>query len=247
MNGIRFNFTAALNQSIEIYKKNFLLLVGASLVASILTSVTVGILTGPIMAGLITLILKLMDKDSSAAFEDIFSRFDTFATTFLLCFVWGIALYIGMILLMVIPIIGQLVAILIGIGFSVFITFAIMLAAEKGMNFSQASRAAFDMLKKDFWPLIGFTALASVLSGVGAIACGIGVIFTMPIFYIMLASAYRNCSAQTPADEILLEPVAPPAEPTVTEPAQENPAEPEPPAEDPEPESSEEPDKQKPE
>ena len=244
MSNSTFDFSTCFNRAWETYKKHLLLLVGASLVSFILVSVTAGILTGPIMAGLITLILKLMDEDSSASFEDIFSRFDTFATTFLLCLAWGAALYIAIIILMVVPIIGPLAAMLLGIAFSVFTTFAVMLAAEKGMDFGQASRTAFEMLKKDLWPLIGFAALASILSGVGAIACGIGVFFTMPMLYIMLAVAYRACSADTPTEAVLVEepvvpepppaPAEPVAEPVTEEPVAEPTTEEPPPPVDPE-------------
>lgn len=236
MSNSTFDFNTCFNQAWKTYKKHLLLLVGASLVSSLLISVSFGILTGPIMAGLITLILKLMDEDSSAGFEDIFSQFSTFATTFLLCLAWGAALYMAMMVLMIMPLIGQLAAVLISIGFSVFITFAVMLAAEKGMDFGQASRAALEMLKKDLWPLIGFAALASILSGVGAIACGIGVIFTMPMFYIMLAVAYRACSADTPAEAVLVEEPTVPEPPSVpAEPVAETPAEEPPPSEEPRP------------
>ncbi len=227
MSSTAFDFTACLNQAWETYKKHLLLLVGATLVAIILTSVSIGILTGPLTAGLMTLIFKLMDEDSGAKFEDIFSQFGTFTTTFLLCLVWAAAGIIGASILMLVPLIGQLASILLALGLSVFLTFAVLQAAFKGMDFISASKSAFEMLKANFWPLIGYTAIAQILGNMGAIACGIGVVFTMPMFFLMLATAYRSCSASAPTEEIILEPVAPSPPKPVAEP----PVEPEAPAE----------------
>ena len=211
-----FDFKTCFNQAWETYKKNLLLLVGASLVASLLMSVTLGILAGPLMAGLMILILKLMDGDSSAAFEDIFSQFNTFATTFLLCLGWGVAFYVGMMILMIIPVIGQLAAVLLSVIMTVFLTFAILLAAQKKLGFGSASRAALEMIKKDFWPLTGYTLVATILSGIGAIACGIGAIFTMPLLYLMLAAAYRSLSSE--AIDVVAEEIPPTPEPAPEEP-----------------------------
>jgi hypothetical protein len=229
MSSTAFNFTDCLNQAWEIYKKHLLLLVGATLVAIILTSVSFGILTGPLTAGLVTLIFKLMDEDSGAKFEDIFSQFGTFTTTFLLCLAWSAALYIAVLILMIIPLVGHLAVLLLSIGFSVFLTFAVLQAALKGMDFITASKSALGLLKANLWPLIGYTALAQIFGGIGSLACGIGAVFTMPMFFLMLATAYRSCAASAPAEEILLDPVPPP--PPAPGPAPEQPAEPEAPAE----------------
>ncbi len=231
MSNSTFDFTACFNLAWETYKKNLLLLVGASLVASLLISFSFGILTGPILAGLMILMLKLIANDPDAKFEDIFSQFSTFKTTFLLCLAWGAAAYIAMIILMIIPLFGQVASIVVALGLCVFLTFAVLLAAEKGMDFGPASRTAFEMLKKDLWPLLGYAAVASILSSLGAIACGIGAIFTMPLLYLMLATAYRSCATGTPIDDMIpLDPVKPAA----AEPVEEAPAEPETPVAEPE-------------
>jgi len=235
MNG-SFDFSTGFNKAWDAYKNNLLLVVGASLVASILISITCGILTGPILAGLLTLMLKLIDKKPGATFEDIFSRFDIFLTTFLLCLVWGVAVYMVSMILIVVPVLGWMASVLLSVAFSVFLFFAILQVAEKNMGFGDASRSAFEMLKQNFWPLIGFSIVASLVSGIGAIACGIGAIFTMPMLYLMLAAAYRGCSVDPVIDvtaetvEVIEEPSAELApaeeEPMPEESAEEPPAPP---------------------
>ena len=237
MSNSTFDFTACFNQAWETYKKHLLLLTGATLVAMILTSVSLGILTGPITAGLITLIFKLMDNDPDAKFEDIFSQFGTFITTFLLCLAWSAAGVIAFLILTLVPLVGQLASMVLGLGLCIFLTFAVLQAALKGMDFIQASQSAFEMIKKDFWILICYVAVAEILGNIGIIACGIGVVFTMPMFFLMLATAYRSCSAEAidvAEQGIPLEPVPAPAEPVTEAPAAEPTPEEPPPPEEPE-------------
>lgn len=211
-----FNFSACFNEAWETYKKNLLLLVGASLVASLLASLSFGIIAGPLIAGLMILILKLTAGSSDAKFEDIFSQFDTFKTTFLLVLAWGVAAYIAMVVLMIVPVIGHIAAMVLSVGVNAFLLFAILLAAEKKLSFKEASTAAFAMLKKDLWPLMGYTAVAGIISGLGILACGIGLFFTMPLYYIMMAIAYRHCSSdmsiKETSDEYVGLPSATPAD-----------------------------------
>ena len=204
MNTGTFDIGRLFGKAFDVYKNNLLLLIGASLVASLLIVVSVGILSGPIYAGLMVLVLKLVDGKEDAQFNNIFESFDSFATTFVLCFVWGLAVYAAYIVLSFIPIVGTLAGIVLGAAFSVFIFFALMEVSEKKMGFQEASKSAFEMLKKDLWMLIAFGFIASLASSVGALACGIGAIITMPLFYVLIATAYRSCSVGG-SDEVELD------------------------------------------
>ena len=37
------------------------------------------------------------------------------------------------------------------------------------------------MVKRNFWPFLGFSIVSNLIGGIGAVACGIGVVFTLPI------------------------------------------------------------------
>ena len=193
MAGKTFDFGECFGKAWEIYKQNLMLLVGASAVVYLISSFSLGIVAGPLSAGLLGLTLKLIDGRSDGEFGDIFGRFDVFLPTFLLGLAWGAAFYVVYLVLSFIPLIGQLAGILLSFGYTIFLMFAIMQVAEKGMGFGDASKSAFEMLKADFWPLIGYSAVASIISGVGIFACGIGVFFTLPIAIVMLVVAYRSC------------------------------------------------------
>lgn len=204
MSTATFDIGVCFKQAFEVYKKNLGLLIGASLVASLLISFTAGILTGPIVAGLMVLVLKLVDGKDDASFSNLFESFDSFLTTFLLCLAWGAAFYAIMMVLNFIPLIGFVAVLVLSGAFSVFISFAIIQVVEKKQGFQAASKSAFELLKKDLWMLIAFGLLASIASGIGAIACGIGAIVTLPIYYVLMAVAYRQCTA-TGSEEIVLD------------------------------------------
>ncbi len=189
-----FDIGICFKKAFEVYKKNLGLLIGASLVGSLLISLTAGILAGPILAGLMVLVLKLVDEKDDAEFSDLFGRFDLFATTFLLCLAWGAAFYAASLILSPIPFLGTLAVIVLSGAFSVFLLFAIMQVVEQQQGFQAACKSAFELLKKDLWMLIAYGILASLAAGVGALACGIGIILTMPILYVLMAVAYRHCA-----------------------------------------------------
>ena len=74
---------------------------------------------------------------------------------------------------------------------------------------------------KRFWSIVLVTFVASLLGGLGAIACGIGLFATLPFAFCMIAAAYEE--AYGAAAPVAVEPPA--AEPPAAEPpAAETPA-----------------------
>ncbi len=204
MNTGTLDMGVCFKKAFDVYKKNLGLLIGASFVASLLMSLTAGILTGPILAGLMVLVLKLVDGKDNAAFSNIFESFDSFATTFLLCLAWGAAFYVAAMVLNLVPVIGFVAVLVLSGAFSVFLSFAIVRVVEKKEGFQAASKSAFELLKTNLWMLVAYGVLASIASSVGALACGVGVIVTMPIYFVLMAVAYRQCTSET-AEEIVLD------------------------------------------
>ncbi len=71
---------------------------------------------------------------------------------------------------------------------------------EKGFNLYKenfgilvpASVESFNMVKRNFWPFLGFSIVSNLIGSIGAVACGIGVVFTLPIQICILTVAYRE-------------------------------------------------------
>jgi uncharacterized membrane protein len=190
--GMVMELGKALQKSIDLYLKNFGLLFISGLVAAILSVVTIGILAGPLIGGFIIMILKL-ERGEKAEFNEIFAHFDKFIPTLIIAI-------IGMIISIVIGIIPFL-GIILGFIAGPFINFvsalAIAFVVEKNIEPIDAIKRGYDCFMTN--PGINwiYSLIIGILSGIGAIACGIGVIFTLPLSTVGMTIAYLEISAKT--------------------------------------------------
>jgi len=84
------------------------------------------------------------------------------------------------------------VVIVVSIVLETALMFGLFLIVDKKMEFWPASMLSMNVVKPHFFPFLGLLVVAMLIGHVGAIACGIGVIVTMPIAVCILAVAYRN-------------------------------------------------------
>ena len=111
----------------------------------------------------------------------------------------------------------------LALAFGAFLMFGPYLIVDKGMGFWQASGASMQAVKQDFWPLLGYYVVASLIGSVGSVVCLVGFIVTWPITWCMLAIAYRELfpagAEAAPGPEPVSAPPAPaPATPPPSEP-----------------------------
>jgi len=186
----------------DLYKQNFGILVLASLVALLLSAVSFGILAGPMMAGLALITLGIVDKKEQKRVGELFDGFNYFLQSFLFVLVWGAIMLVAGLVLNMIAGIASLVL-------GTFLMFAIYLIVDRGLPFWPASVESMKTVKADFWPLLGYYVVATILGSVGSVVCGIGVFLTFPIGCLMYTIAYRE---YFPAGTAEVPPaVAPPA------------------------------------
>lgn len=182
-----------IEKGFNLYKENFSILVLASLIAVLLSVATIGILAGPMLAGLILITLKLLDKiEPKPEVGELFKGFDYFLQSFLFVVVWGVAVFIAMFIVGLVPLIGALASIFLSLAAGALLMFGLFLIVDKGMDFWPASLESFNMVKANFWPFLGLSIVAGIIGSIGAIACGIGVVITLPIQYCILTVAYRD-------------------------------------------------------
>lgn len=180
-----------IQQGWELYRANIGVWIVASLLAIVISVATIGILSGPMMAGLIWMALAMLDrKDSKPEIGDVFKGFDCFLQSFLFCLVWGVIM-LAISVISLIPCLGSLVVILISIVLETVLMFGLFLIVDRKMEFWPASMLSLKVVKSNFFPFLGLLVVAMLIGHVGAIACGIGVIVTMPISVCILAVAYR--------------------------------------------------------
>ena len=181
-----------IQQGWELYKANIGAWIVASLLAIVISVATLGILSGPMMAGLAWMALVLVDrKEPKLQMGDVFKGFDYFLQSFLFYLVWGVIM-LAISVISLIPCIGALVVIVVSIALETALMFGMFLIVDKKMEFWPASMLSLNVVKPNFFPFLGLLVVAMLIGQVGMIACGIGVIVTMPIAVCILAVAYRN-------------------------------------------------------
>jgi hypothetical protein len=177
----------------NLYKENFRTLVLASIFVVVLSSVTVGILAGPMLAGLVLLTLELMaGNEPKPEAGRVFKGFDYFIPAFLFLVVWGPVIFIVSLIIGFIPVIGKLASLFTVYAAQAFLMFGLFLIVDRQMEFWPASLESINTVKTNFWPFFGLAAVAGILGSIGLVAFGIGVVFTIPIQGCILAAAYRE-------------------------------------------------------
>ena len=193
MDKVQVKFGEWMENGFNLYKNNFVTLVLASLVAGVLSVVTMFILAGPMFAGFLLITIALFDKqEPKPEVGDLFKGFDFFLNSFLFVFVWGIALIIVSFLLGLVPCVGQLAALFVVYAAQAFLMFGLFLIVDKNMEFWPASMESVNKVKTNFWPFLALSIVSSIIGSIGAIACGIGVVVTFPIQACILTVAYRD-------------------------------------------------------
>ena len=193
MDKVDVKFGEWIEKGFNLYKENFGILVLASLIAVIVSAITVGILAGPMAAGVILIIFQLVDrKEPKPEVGTLFRGFDFFLHSFLFFVIWGIAVFIASLILGLVPCIGQLASLFVVFVAHALLMFGLFLIVDRKMEFWPASVESFNMVKRNFWPFLGFSIVSNLIGSIGAVACGIGVVFTLPIQVCILTVAYRE-------------------------------------------------------
>ena len=66
------------------------------------------------------------------------------------------------------------------------------LIVDKGLGAVEAMQASFNAIKPVMWSALGYMIVLSLASCLGMIGCGIGVLFTLPLFPLGMAIVYRD-------------------------------------------------------
>jgi MFS family permease len=211
-----------IQQSINLYLKNFGVLCLAGLVTVLISAFSFGILAGPMIAGLLALSFKLL-RGEKGEFNEIFAHFNKFVPTFLLVLmlavVWILTSVIGFI-----PLIGFLFQLAVGPALFLIFMLAIALVVEKDLKPLDALKQGLNYFLTN--PLMNwlYSLVIGILAGVGGIAGAIlGAIFifimpfispffvlagcaiTFPVLSVGMALAYQELSAKTDAIPMKIE------------------------------------------
>jgi hypothetical protein len=193
MEKVEVKFGEWFETGFSLYKENFVVLVLASLIALLISAATLGILAGPMIAGMLLITLRLHDKEEpKPEVGTLFKGFDYFLNSLLFVVVWGVAVLIVSFLLALVPCVGQLAALFVIYAVQTALMFGMFLIVDQGMDFWSASQKSFNVVKTNFWVFLGFSIVAGIIGSIGGIACGIGAAITAPIQACAFTVAYRD-------------------------------------------------------
>lgn len=193
-----------LRQGYDLYKANWQILLVVNLIAMAIGIVTAGILSGPMSAGVALVTLALLDKKSPAPeVGDVFKGFDYFLPSFLFVLVFGYGLAAVSMVLSFIPCLGSILSIFFSLAVATAVMFGLLLIVDKKMDFWPAAQASYSMVKSNFWPYFGLLVVASLIAQAGMLLCFVGIVITAPLYFTILAVAYRAFDGPAePANEL---------------------------------------------
>ena len=151
------------------------------LIVGLGTSITGGLLWGPLMGGYLWIIFrKLKDPNYTPEIGDVGKGFEMFVQTFLVGIVGGIIASLG--------IIGCFVGIFVT---SAFVILSLPAVVEGGMDFWSAITASVNKTKENLMGWILFVLVVGIINAVGG-SVAIGFIITVPLTAALMAVAYRD-------------------------------------------------------
>ncbi len=183
----------ALQRGFDLYKENITTLMLATLLASIISFVSLFILAGPMFAGVIMLTLALVDKQQPKPdVGEIFKGFDVFLPSLIFMILLMVAMFAGQVILGLFPLIGFFLSTLYVMALSTVAMFGLFYIADRRMDVVAAIQKSYEVVKSNFWIFLGLNIVAQVVSSLGVIACIMGIIVSMPMYYCAVAVVYRD-------------------------------------------------------
>lgn len=114
-----------------------------------------------------------------------FFRFPNFGKVFVTALLVGLIVGVGY-LLCVIP----------GIVAAFFLAFSLFFALDRGLSATDAIKASIDLVKNNVVVVLLLAIAAAILSFLGSLVCGLGVIVTIPVTVVAGAYVYRRLQNQ---------------------------------------------------
>lgn len=130
--------------------------------------------------GFLKILLNIVDGKKSD-YSELYKNYPLFVSFFLAGLLMGI-LVLGGLILLVIP----------GIYVAIKLQFTPILVADKGLGPVGAVKASWELTKGKWFKLFVFDLLVAGINILGAIALGVGLLFTIPLSAIAFVYLYRK-------------------------------------------------------
>jgi hypothetical protein len=179
----KLDFGTVFKQSWRLFVKDLGALIIATVVAVALSVVTVGILAGPLTAGLYGMVVGRVRDGKTPHVGDVFDQFDRFWSFF------GAALVLFVLVgLASLTIVG-------GILLAAAWLYVVPLMVDRNMRFGEALGESYRMVKAaGYWEHVAFVLIVVVI---GALAHGLVALLATPFIVVLVAAAYYVAADRT--------------------------------------------------
>jgi len=214
--GYEVDIGSCVSRGWALLKANYGVCIGATLLVMLCNQAAgfiplVGIILsllvqGPLMGGLNNFFIKL-NRGEAPGVGEAFSGFSksfwrlcgTFLLMMLIVYVWFVPLGIAAFaipqnnsafvpVLVGLGLLGMIGAIYVGVSFM----FAMPLSVDLELGPWDSLRVSRRVVARRWFSIFGLVVVAGLLSALGILACIIGIIFTMPIIYVVTIQAYED-------------------------------------------------------
>jgi hypothetical protein len=165
--------------AVEVFGREWIIFVISTLVVGALGCLTLGLLMGPLVAGLGAMFLKAK-KGEKPVFNDLFQ----FNGKFIGMAVMGLLVGLGVML-------GTILLILPGLLLATMWMYSLYAMAYDGKGISESMKASWEMVKKaGVWQQLVVLLAIGLFNSIGAAFFGIGTLVTLPLSIGFLAISY---------------------------------------------------------
>ncbi len=153
-------------------KANYLVHLVSTLLAVVIGNFTFGLLLGPLQVGYMKLEQNVA-AGRPASIGDIFKGFDHFVPAL-----------VAFIICVIVIVIGSFLCIIPGLFLAPLLPVSLYLVARGETDGVQAVQRAWGHMKGNLLMAMITMLVLSILGSLGAILCFVGIVFTLPLFYI---------------------------------------------------------------
>lgn len=177
----------ALNRGWNLFTKDAVAWIVGILAGMLISSVSMGLLAGPVMVGFANMALKA-NRGQTVEIGDAFSGFNQF----------GVSFVMGLLYLLAVGI-GTLLCVLPGIFLAFSLVWAPYFIADDERDAVGALKRSHEFTMANLGPALIFVIVAGLVGGAGQALAGIGGLITMPICYLMMGVGYDRAFHATAA------------------------------------------------
>ena len=176
LDGRGLDIGRALRQAARLFVKDLGPLIVAGLIACALSVLTLGILAGPLLAGLYGMVIHRVRDGRRPEVGDVFAGLDRF---------WS---YLGAAFVLVLLVGLASITVVGGFALATIWLYVFPLMVDRGMSFGEALKASREMVMRGgFWEHL---ALVVVLFVVASVANGALAIIAAPFIVVAVTAAY---------------------------------------------------------